>query len=340
MKLRNLRSRSLVTENMPGNMMKIYRTFFKDPWVVKRLLAIIVSACFLSISLLSCESTPGTLVGRLEHHESFESNYIGKREVDVWLPPDYPVDAPYAVLYMHDGENLYDASKTWNGQEWGVDEVLTRLIHEDKIKPVIVVSIWNAGEHRRAEYMPQKAFEMLNTELKDSVYSILQEPDQRLFSKEVYSDDYLRFIVTELKPFIDDHYEVTPSRENTFIMGSSMGGLVSMYAMLEYPEIFGGAACLSTHWYGIHIDNDFMAPVLLRYFKDQLMPPGANRWYFDYGTETIDRYYEPYQLKADLIMEDAGYTSENWITRKYEGHKHEENSWSSRLHIPMEFLLK
>lgn len=112
-----------------------------------------------------------------------------------------------------------------------------------------------------------------------------------------------------------------------------MGGLISCYAISEYPEVFGGAACLSTHWPAIN-------GVFLNYVKTNLPDPQNHKIYFDYGTQTLDSLYEPYQLIVDSLMIKRGYNKNvNWLTRKFEGAKHDENSWKSRLHIPLEFLL-
>lgn len=287
----------------------------------------------------ACEQGASPIKGTLIRNPDFQSDYIGTREVDIWLPTGYPIDSPYAVIYMHDAQMLFDASSTWNGQEWGVDEVLNHLITSKEVRPAIVVSSWNAGPNRRAEYMPQKAFETLPPEIADSLYHLNVSTNHKLFPKEVYSDNYLRFMIEELKPYVDKTYSVDASQKSTLVMGSSMGGLISMYAMLEYPEVFGGAACLSTHWIGISSNNHIIPLNMLRYLDQNLMDPGKNLWYFDYGTETLDQYYETYQLRADSVFLAAGFGDKDLLSRKFKGHKHDENSWRSRLHIPLKFLL-
>ena len=112
-----------------------------------------------------------------------------------------------------------------------------------------------------------------------------------------------------------------------------MGGLISAYAICEYPEVFGGAACFSTHW--PPLDG-----VFVEYIKDNLPDPASHNIYFDHGTEDLDGEYGPYQLQVDSAMEAKGYVSgENWITMKFEGQGHNERAWRSRFHISMEFLL-
>ena len=119
----------------------------------------------------------------------------------------------------------------------------------------------------------------------------------------------------------------------TLVMGSSMGGLISLYAISEYPQVFGGAGCVSTHWpIGGYELVDEMA---------QILPdPATHRLYFDFGTETLDSTYEPFQHRMDDRLREAGYVEGvNWVTYKFEGAEHSERSWRERVHIPLEFLL-
>jgi len=121
-----------------------------------------------------------------------------------------------------------------------------------------------------------------------------------------------------------------------------MGGLISLYAISEYPDIFGAAACLSTHW-PIALDNSLSdcADELIKHFGDKLPDPATHKVYFDYGTEDLDAYYEEWQLKMDVLMRRAKYEEgKNWLTKKFEGHKHSEESWQQRFEIPLRFLLE
>lgn len=266
----------------------------------------------------------GDLVtGRLLRYENFPARSVAPRNVDVWLPGDFSKRKRYAVLYMHDGQMLFDASTTWNKQEWRVDETMTRLLSERRIRDTIVVAVWNTAQ-RREEYMPQKAFEMASEDQKREA--------AKFGITGVFSDRYLRFLVDELKPFIDKNYPTRRGRADTFVMGSSMGGLISLYAISEYPDVFGGAGCVSTHFPagdGVMVD----------YMKRHLPKAGKNRIYFDFGTETLDSTYEPYQIRADEVMRSKGYGEKDWLTRKFPGTDHSEKSWADRLEIPLVFLL-
>ena len=278
--------------------------------------------------------------GRIERIENFNSKFIPPRNIDIWLPDGYSPDRKYAVLYMHDGQMLFDSTTTWNKQEWGVDELFGNLLAEKKIPETIVVGIWNT-EFRHSEYFPQKPFESLPEEVQDSLLKLGGENTANaLFKAEVYSDKYLQFLVEELKPYIDKTYPTRTDKAHTYIAGSSMGGLISMYAICEYPQVFKGAACLSTHWIGIFDTLNNPIPEQMATYLDQYLPdPDTHKLYFDYGTETLDQFYEPYQKQMDTILLLKGYNNKNWMTRKFEGEDHSERAWQRRLDIPILFLL-
>jgi predicted alpha/beta superfamily hydrolase len=287
----------------------------------------------LSLTLLA--QTPKVSTGKLDFYENFQSMFVNPRNVAVWLPENYSPKKKYAVLYMHDGQNLFDSTITFNKQEWSIDETIGKLQKEGEIKECIVVGIWNTP-YRRQEYYPAKAFYSIPQHWQDSLL-IDMGADKKT---KPLSDKYLSFIVKELKPFIDKTYSTKPNRKNTFISGSSMGGLISLYAICEYPKIFGGAACISTHWTGsvyrnkLEIANGFMD-----YMKKYLPSPKTHKIYFDYGTETLDTWYKPYQLLANEIMQQKGFSQKNWTTKEFKGDAHDEKSWKRRFEIPAKFIL-
>jgi len=302
--------------------------------------------CFLLLILVIaglelCAQVPHVVSGNIVRHENFASAFVPSRHIDVWLPEGYTTSKKYAVLYMQDGQMLYDKSITWNNQAWDVDDVATRLLKEGKVKDFIIVGIWNNGAKRRAEYFPQKPFESLTAAEKEFVGQQLIARDLSNLKFESNADNYLRFLVKELKPFIDSAYATIPNKANTFIAGSSMGGLISMYAICEYPKIFGAAACMSTHWPGIFsINNNPVPGAFLRYLQNNLPAPETHRFYFDCGDATLDSLYPPLQKKVDLVMKLHRYNSNNWITSYFTGGvAHAEEDWNFRLHHPLLFLL-
>ncbi|QBZ97995.1 alpha/beta hydrolase [Flavobacterium sangjuense] len=300
-----------------------------------------VVAFFIFIGMVSTAQEIKVTSGKIERFPNFKSQYVDARNVDVWLPDGYSPNKKYAVLYMHDGQALYDASTTWNKQAWEVDETAGKLNSEGKVKKFIVVGIWNISEKRHPEYFPQKPYENLTKTQKDTITAQLQKAGRTTAVFKPYSDLYLKFLVTELKPFIDHNFSTLTDKDNTFIAGSSMGGLISMYAICEYPEVFGAAACISTHWPGVFAsENNPIPDAFYAYLRKKLPNPKTNRIYFDYGDQTLDAMYPPLQQKVDIIMNEKGFTSENWITKFFPGENHSEEAWQKRLHIPLEFLLK
>lgn len=260
-------------------------------------------------------------------HDSFPSEYIPARHVHVWVPDSYEqrVEARYTVLYMHDGQNLFDPTTATAGETWDVAETLEKLIQGDEVRPTLIVGIFN-HLNRFEEYWPERPLTHPNAHhLKQKFKENLNVP--------VRSDNYLRFLVKELKPFIDQTYRTKPEREETFIMGSSMGGLISLYAICEYPEVFAGAGCLSTHWPAVE-------GIILPYLAQQMPNPGQHKIYFDYGTETLDALYEPLQQPVDALLAQKGFQQDiDWMTRRFEGAEHNEPAWRARVHIPLTFLL-
>ena len=272
--------------------------------------------------------------GSLDIYGCFESQYIPSREVLVWLPEGYDVQKEYAVLYMHDGQMLFDETTSWNGQSWNVDAVAQKLQNEGLCRPFIVVGVDNHPTDRLTEYMPAKA---LNYLPQDNTLLCSFEREKFI------ADDYLRFLVEELKPFIDERYSTLPDSKNTVVMGSSMGGLISLYALSEYPEVFGSAGCLSTHTPVAIGDIDAEAPVWSKAFRDYLAEnlPEANSHYIymDYGDKTLDERYAPYQQAVDALFAEFGWTEPYVVTQFFPGAAHDETSWQERLHIPLTLLL-
>ncbi|GAB4091432.1 alpha/beta hydrolase [Flaviaesturariibacter terrae] len=293
----------------------------------------LLALCFC-IAFCSEAQLPKVSPGKIVRIDSFHSQLVQPRNIDVWLPPGYPSAGRYDVLYMHDGQMLFDSTITWNRQEWKVDETMGRVVAAKKIRPTIVVAIPNIPRLRLAEYFPQGALRWLPAASKDSLTAEV--------GGEFLADAYLGFIVTELKPYIDSAFDVYSSREHTFIAGSSMGGLISFYALCEYPHIFGGAACLSTHWPGSLKQLGATSPVaaaITRYIAAELPPPGSFRLYMDRGDKTLDSFYAAFQPAIDRIVRSKGYSSRSFRSLVFHGADHSEKAWAARLETPLQFLL-
>jgi len=263
------------------------------------------------------------------YYNDFKSSYVDDRNLEIWLPQGYPLTGvSYKVLYMHDGQNVFNKDTSSYGTAWEIDEKIDSLTSASAIAPTIVVNTWCHPKKRFNEYMPQQPKEVTETAFAKA------ELKKNTGYDKLYSNEYLKFITSEVLPFVRDNFQVSEHPKDNVIMGSSMGGLISLYAMMEYPRVFGNAGCLSTHW---------PVPVLGEAFIESLpqtIPePSFHRIYFDYGTKTLDASYEPYQKKVDSIFKLKGYNNDNYRSLKFNGHEHSEAYWQQRVAPALVFLL-
>lgn len=293
---------------------------------MKRLFIIIAALA----GLTACRGGNEYVVGNLEIFEGFQSKFVESRTVRVWTPEDYDPKVKYDVIYMHDGQNLFDASLTWNQQEWGVDEVLTDLMAKGEIRPCIVVGVDNSPK-RYDEYYPSVI-------CPDVPAGVLPEGFVPL------GDEYLKFLVEEVKPWVDSKYSTWGDAAHTFVMGSSCGGLISSYAFCHYPEVFGGAGCLSTHSslmnpYAMEISQKPASEVYIEYLKQNLPADEGHRLYMDRGDCMIDSAYAESQAAINEFIATWDWSEDNYMYRFFPGQSHSESDWRSRLDIPVKFLL-
>jgi predicted alpha/beta superfamily hydrolase len=269
--------------------------------------------------------------GRFVDLGALQSKYIAPTKVVVWLPPDYAASKQrYGVVYMHDGQNLFDPKRSNFNKVWAADKSALRLIAAGKVKPFIIVGIDQPGEDRGRQYFPRVMTDLLSPAVREKLAS-------QGNGKPIISDEYLKFIVTELKPQIDRDFRTKPARKDTSIAGSSMGGLISLYAITKYPKIFGTAGAVSTHlplanpnWSDEERKDIFHAWQI--YVKQELGKPNGRRIWFDHGTETLDAFYRPYQENLDAALVANGWRKgRDFSSRVYAGTPHEENAWAARM---------
>jgi predicted alpha/beta superfamily hydrolase len=171
--------------------------------------------------------TKHTLTGNIKRHRAFPSRILGnRRDVLVYLPPGYRRLSlrRYPVLYLHDGQNVFDAATSFAGVEWGVDETAQRLIHRKLIEPLIIVAVANIGQERIHEYAPTPG-----------VIEPKHHPKRR---SRGLAHVYGQFLIKELKPFIDKKYRTMADAEFTGLGGSSLGGLATLAIGILYSEVF------------------------------------------------------------------------------------------------------
>lgn len=309
-----------------------------------------MTACALPPQQMSLAAAGG---GRFVDYDKFPSPSVAARRVRVWLPPDYDASRePFAVLYMQDGQNVFDPPSPMAKGAWEVDRHLRVLRQANAVRPTIVVAVWNTEGNRAREYGPQAPIQSLPPELRRVV-----APGGHAADAAPLADAYVRFLATELKPFIDAHYRTRTGRDDTFVMGSSMGGLISLYALCSFPQVFGAAGCLSTHWVITTNYAEFaaqfapgasgdarveqMAAAYRNWLREHLPVAGTHRLYFDHGTQGLDGLYGPHQQKVDALMAAKGYRPGiDWTTREFPGAPHDESAWRQRLATPLTFLLR
>jgi predicted alpha/beta superfamily hydrolase len=260
-----------------------------------------------------------TLTGDIRRHEGFHSAALGNnRTLIVYLPPGYEEEERrYQVLYMHDGQNLFDAGTSFIGVEWNVDETLERMIPDGEVAPIIVVGIYNTSD-REFEYTPVQ---------------------DRNRGKGGGADRYAAFVVDEVKPFIDANYRTLPGRESTGIMGSSLGGIASLYIAWTHPEVFSKVGAMSTAWWWSNAQ-------IIDFLEERDTPPGVRVW-LDMGTaeDSTDRnrddvpdLIELHRRARNTLM-DKGLT----IPRRLryvedEDAVHNERAWGARFPRAVAFL--
>ncbi len=238
--------------------------------------------------------------------KNFKSSALPKgRDVYVYLPPGYEKNRTqeYPVLYMHDGQNLYDPARAFMGQTWNAQETLNALILQRKIRPIIVVGIDNTPD-RTSEYTP--------------------DADERHQGGK--ADLYLRMIVADLRPAIESRFRVSKNRAQTAILGSSLGGLVSLYAGIRYPQVFGlvGALSPSIWWNRLSIVE--------KYRRSSTLPLGV---YLDSGTDGGERPQDVDLLRRDLELRMP---RGSFYAHLQQGATHSERFWAQRLPIALQFL--
>lgn len=266
--------------------------------------------------------------GRLIEYERIAAEGLPDQRLTIWLPPGYDAgEGRYPVLYMHDGHNLFDVKSSNFNKIWAADTAMLAAVQTGKVEPHIIIGIWAPGSDRYRQYLPKSAYDAAPPAVKAQMGA----------GGEIISERYLAWIAGPLKSWVDSSFRTRPGRDNTAIAGSSMGGLMSCYAFLERPEVFGRAGCVSSHWpavdpRAVEGESAELKALWDGWFAARLGQPDGRRVWMDHGTATLDAYYAPYQQVVDARFAAAGWQKgRDWQSKVYEGAEHEENAWAARL---------
>ena len=282
---------------------------------------------FISVSVIlaflvvgtAVAQQPHTLTGDIRFHKGFHSNILNNdRDVVVYLPPGYEAhkEQRYPVFYLHDGQNLFDGATSFiPGQEWRVDETAQSMIAAAIVEPLIIVGIYNTGKDRIDEYTPAV----------DAKYKMGGKADL-----------YGRLLVEELKPFIDGQYRTLTDARHTGLGGSSLGGLVSLYLGLKYPEVFGRLAIVSPSvWWA----DDF----IVKYVEATKKRPPVRIW-LDIGTNEGGNAEEAQKTLSGCRLLKVTLLRKGWVPEKdlkyveAQDAEHNERAWAARFESILQFL--
>lgn len=258
--------------------------------------------------------------GRIDKFE------VEGHKVEVWVPPIVLPHTP--VLLMHDGKNVFNPKTSSHGVTWGILDAL----REGKIKsdPLpLIVAVWGLSDQTRLlELAPYEIVER-HPDIWDPLPPEYQPPH-----KNSLNAAYLRLLAEQVLPMVLKTYGIHHQLERTAVAGSSMGGLVSIYALSKYPKTFGAALCFSTHWV---LGHEYMVQEIV----DLVPAPGKHKIYTDCGTEELDLFYPPFHEKAMRLLEAKGYRRDRDLTGGiFAGTGHNEPAWAARVHHPINWWLK
>ena len=277
--------------------------------------------------------------GRLLEYERIAAAGLPDQRLTIWLPPGYERgQRRYPVLYMHDGHNLFDPAKSNFNKVWAADKAMLAAMRTGRVEPHIIIGIWAPGPDRYRQYLPRSIHEPATGTVRAAMDAITGGP--------VVSEAYQDWIAGPLKQWVDANFRTRPGRNDTAIVGSSMGGLMSCYAFLERPAVFGRAGCISSHWpaadpRAVGEANPDLIALWDQWFAARLGQPDGRRLWLDHGTATLDAFYAPYQTAIDARIAASGWQrGRDWESRVYPGAEHEENAWAARLPEVLGWLLR
>ncbi len=282
--------------------------------------------------------------------ESFviESDY-DTRKIQIYYPNNKKIDSDTLFILMNDGEELFNAAESWHNMEWGIDEKIEEMNLNESELNFVIIAIHSAKKGNRffvdetkryAEYFPKESIPYFDSGFKKRRYQ------EWVNKNNLY---YLEFLTEDVIPFVEDKFDILLNNRNLGIIGASMGGLAALNALIEHPDLFGFAGCISTHWVGIKPfeyvllplvgkinGDDDTANAIISYIEDNITSIDDQKIYFDHGTIGLDSLYSTPQGRVNKILDSK---SKDYKYLVFEGYDHYAPEFGSRFDSVLEYLV-
>ena len=282
--------------------------------------------------------------------ESFviESDY-DTRKIQIYYPNNKKIDSDTLFIFMNDGEELFNAAESWHNMEWGIDEKIEEMNLNESELNFVIIAIHSAKKGNRffvdetkryAEYFPKESIPYFDSGFKKRRYQ------EWVNKNNLY---YLEFLTEDVIPFVEDKFDILLNNRNLGIIGASMGGLAALNALIEHPDLFGFAGCISTHWVGIKPfeyvllplvgkinGDDDTANAIISYIEDNITSIDDQKIYFDHGTIGLDSLYSTPQGRVNKILDSK---SKDYKYLVFDGYDHYASEFGSRFDGVLEYLV-
>jgi len=296
---------------------------------------------------ISVNSFSDVSFGELENFV-IESDY-DTRKIQIYYPNNKKINSDTLFIFMNDGEELFDAAESWHNMEWGIDEKIEQMNLNESELNFVIIAIHSAKKGNRffvdetkryAEYFPKESIPYFDSGFKKRRYQ------EWVNNNNLY---YLEFLTEDVIPFVEEKFDTSLNNKNLGIIGASMGGLAALNALIEHPDLFGFAGCISTHWVGIKpleyvllplvgkIDgDDDTANAIISYIEDNITNIDDQKIYFDHGTVGLDSLYSTPQRRVNKILDSK---SKDYKYLVFDGYDHYAPEFGSRFDSVLEYLV-